>query len=389
MKRALTFLFIFLVVIAGIFALVIGLNYQGFKTLYQNEEGMVEGSQYIENTYSLKGLAEFIGDQPEYFSITSYNAADPDSGIFFEPDTPRTLGTTANLILLIEYERQVAEGLLNPEETVRLNDIQEFSLPKISENNHQNLVDEFSDGNAPLDDVVSAMIAYNDIAAADYLWFRFGEENIRALTDSLNFPENSLPIPFSGMYITINPSLNDTVGLSEIGFTEFAKRAIKASQNLAEDQAYQQVVKEQFEKDRLSLTFIQERDALDFFPQASTNAMADLMYRLLHGEIISAEVSEEVVKKLRWLMHSERIVRSFDDYGGIYDNRMGLLAGVDFGTSIYDGHTSVQAIFFDQLPVGFWVHLSANHMHEDFQQRLIWDPALYEITFTEIESGNE
>ncbi|MDZ7756141.1 hypothetical protein [Rhodohalobacter sp.] len=88
-------------------------------------------------------------------------------------------------------------------------------------------------------------------------------------------------------------------------------------------------------------------------------------------------------------MGSEPIARSFEDYGAIYDNRMGLLGGIDFGTSIYDGHTSVQAIFFDQLPVGFWVHMSANHMQEDYQQRLIWDPALYETTLQKISETDE
>ncbi|HBQ61789.1 MAG TPA: hypothetical protein DD671_19825, partial [Balneolaceae bacterium] len=116
---------------------------------------------------------------------------------------------------------------------------------------------------------------------------------------------------------------------------------------------------------------------------------ADLMARLLRKEVISAEVSEQIMAKLRWPMGSEPIARSFEDYGAIYDNRMGLLAGIDFGTSTYDGHTSVQAIFFDQLPVGFWVHMSANHMQEDFQQRLIWDPALYETTLQQISENNE
>lgn len=67
---------------------------------------------------------------------------------------------------------------------------------------------------------------------------------------------------------------------------------------------------------------------------------------------------------------------------------MGMLSGIDFGTSIYDGHTSVQAVFFDDLPVAFFIHLSSNHMQEDYQQRLIWDPALYETTIKQIEKNN-
>ncbi|WP_020401928.1 serine hydrolase [Gracilimonas tropica] len=389
MKRALTFLGVFLAAAIFVFAMVIGLNYSGFETLFENEAGMAEGSQYIESTYSLAGLADFIGEHPEWVSITSYNINDPDSGLFYQEDVPRSLGATSNLFLLIEYERQVTSGLLNPEEQVALEDIRTFALPEISENNHQKLVDTFEGGTASLEEVVNAMLQNSDLVSADYLWFRLGEENIRALVDTLGLPDTALPLPFSGMYMRINPALNDTSALREMEFPEFANESIQLAKELNNDPEFNQKVKKQFDDDRLSLTFMQERDALAYFPRATTRQLTDVMVRLLKDEVLSKEISEQVKAKLQWPMGSEPIARSFENYGAIYDNRMGLLAGIDFGTSIYDGHTSVQAIFFDRLPVGFWVHMSANHMQEDFQQRLIWDPALYETTLNEISGSNE
>ncbi len=389
MKRALKFLLIFLIVAAAVFAMVIGLNYSGFKTLFENQEGMAEGSQYIENTYSLKGLARFVGEHPEWVSITSYNVNDPDSGIFYQEDVPRALGATSNLFLLMEYERQVAEGLLDPSETVTLEEIRRFALPEISENNHQKLVDEFEDQTATLDDVVKAMLQNSDLVSADYLWFKLGEDNIRALVDTLDLPETAFPLPFSGMYIRLNPSLNDTSALKEMDSSTFAKQAVRAATKLKDNSDFNRKVKEQFEEDRISITFMEERDALTYFPKATTRQLADLMAALLRDEVMTKQISEQIKQKLRWPMGSKPIARSFEDYGAIYDNRMGLLGGIDFGTSIYDGHTSVQAVFFDRLPVGFWVHMSANHMQEDYQQRLIWDPALYETTLNEIAKNNE
>lgn len=389
MKRALIFLGVFLAAAIFVFAMVIGLNYSGFETLFENEAGMAEGSQYIESTYSLAGLADFIGEHPEWVSITSYNINDPDSGLFYQEDVPRSLGATSNLFLLIEYERQVTSGLLNPEEQVALEDIRTFALPEISENNHQKLVDTFEGGTASLEEVVNAMLQNSDLVSADYLWFRLGEENIRALVDTLGLPDTALPLPFSGMYMRINPALNDTSALREMEFPEFANESIQLAKELNNDPEFNQKVKKQFDDDRLSLTFMQERDALAYFPRATTRQLTDVMVRLLKDEVLSKEISEQVKAKLQWPMGSEPIARSFENYGAIYDNRMGLLAGIDFGTSTYDGHTSVQAIFFDRLPVGFWVHMSANHMQEDFQQRLIWDPALYETTLNEISGSNE
>jgi len=389
LKRALKFLLIFLTVASAVFAMVIGLNYSGFKTLFENKAGMAEGSQYIENTYSLKSLSRFIGEHPEWVSITSYNVNEPDSGIFYQQDIPRALGATSNIFLLMEYERQVAEGMIDPKETVTLEEIEEFALPEISQNNHQKLVEEFEDRSATLDDIVKAMLENSDLVAADYLWFKLGEQNIRALIDTLDMPETSLPLPFSGMYTRINPSLNDTSTLDTIGYSKFAEQAIEAARKLKDDPDFNREVKAQFEDDRLSLTFMQERDALAYFPQATTSELANMMALLVSDEIISEEISQQIKQKLRWPMGSEPIGRNFDDYGAIYDNRMGLLGGIDFGTSIYDGHTSVQVVFFDQLPVGFWVHMSANQMQEDYQQRLIWDPALYETTINEIAKNDE
>jgi hypothetical protein len=389
LKRALKFFLVFLAAALFVFSLVIGLNYSGFKTLFQNEQGMAEGSQYIENTYSLKGLSQFIGEHPEWVSITSFNVNEPDSGIYFQPDVPRTLGATANLFLLIEYERQVAEGILNPAEEVTLMEINTFALPEISQNNHNQLIEAFDNRSAPLDEVVKAMLQNSDLVSADYIWFKLGEENIRALIDTLEVPKTALPLPFSGMYSRINPSLNDTSDLGNMDFSKFAEEAIAIGNRLKDDADYNQRAKDQFYEERLSLTFMEERDALAYFPQATTKELANLMLRLYNNEIISEEISKNIKEKLRWPMGSEPIKRSFEDYGAIYDNRMGLLGGIDFGTSVYDGHTSVQAVFFDRLPVGFWVHMSANYMQEDFQQRLIWDPALYETTQQKIAGNDE
>lgn len=388
MKRALKFLLVFLAAAAVVFALIIGLNYSGFETLFENKEGMAEGSEFVENTYSLKGLSQFIGEQPQWVSITSYNVEDPDSGIFYQEDVPRALGATSNLFLLMEYERQVAEGLLNRDEVIELKEIKKFALPEISQNNHQKLVDEFTGGTAPLDKVVEAMIQNSDLVAADYLWFRLGGEHLNSLIDTLNLAKTALPLPFSGMYMRINPSVSDTSTLKQIPFEQFAQQSIDLAERLKNDDRFNTDIKREFEENRLSLNFMQERDALAYFPQTTTRELADLMAKLLQDEVLNPQISQQVKAKLRWPMGSEPIARSFSDYGAIYDNRMGLLGGIDFGTSVYDGHTSVQAIFFDQLPVGFWIHMSANHMQEDFQQRLIWDPALFETTQKEI-SENE
>lgn len=377
--RAFKFLLVFIAVAGSIFALVIGTNYSAFKTLFENNDGMRDGYEYIESTYSLKSLTEFIGEHPEFMSVVSFNVNNPDSGIFYMPDIPRALGTLSNFFLILEYERQVNSGLLNPDEEVASwDDIERFSLPEVSEESHRKSYEllGIKDGNPiTLDKLVATMAETNDLAISDYIWFKLGEENIKALMDSLALSTTGMPLPFSGLYLSIHPDIpeDDPVSLAE---------------KLRTDNAFNQTTKELFEDNRLNLSFMEERDALALFPQTTAREIAQVMASLQKEELLSPAISQKVKEKMRWVFGGSSIQRSFSEYGALYDNRMGMLSGIDFGTSIYDGHTSAQAVFFDRLPVAFWLHLSSNHMQEDFQQRLIWDPALYETTLIEITEDN-
>ncbi|MEP2569120.1 MAG: hypothetical protein ABJI33_05685 [Balneola sp.] len=383
MKRALKF---FLVFVAATIVIVLAAgipNYSAFKTLFSNTDGMREGYEYVEKTFSLKGLTEFIGEHPEYMSVVSFNIDQPDSGIYYGAEIPRAQGAMSNLFLLIEYERQVQANEIDPDEEVDIQDIQRFFLPQISENAYNSSIElleaRSEDGKLTLDEAVAVMIESNGLAIADYVWFKLGEENIINLMNSLELETTEAPLPFSGLYLSIQPTISDTsVSVSYYDIVELATK-------FNTDDTFNSETKELFENERLNLSFIQEKDALADFPQTTAMEMAKLMASLQKEELISVEVSQGVKEKMKWVFGGEAIKRSFSNYGAIYDNRMGMLSGIDFGTSIYDGHTSAQAVFFDQLPVAFFIHLSANHMQEDYQQRLIWDPALYETTVKEIE----
>jgi hypothetical protein len=399
LKRAFLFLAVFVVVALATYALVIIPNYSAFKTLYANNDGMRDGYEYIESTYSLKTLTEFIGEKPEFFSIVSYNVNDPDSGIFYNPDELSTLGSMGNIFLLIEYERQIAQGLLDPNALVNLQEIEKYLLPQINQNAHEGAMEYLTAEEVPVtnDNAMRAMLEYNSLALSDYFWFKLGEENLRNLMADLNLEHTEMPVPFSGYYSVIAPHVSPTVSadarenldyFSAIHRDSMFAEMIETAYAFINDEQQNALRKQFIEDERLSMSFIEERDALELLPHTTAREITGLLAELINNEIISEEVSEAVKNKLRWPMDSEPIKRSFSDYGAIYDNRMGMLSGIDFGTSIYDGHTSVQAVFFDDLPVAFFIHLSSNHMQEDYQQRLIWDPALYETTIKQIEKNN-
>ena len=54
------------------------------------------------------------------------------------------------------------------------------------------------------------MISSNGLAIADYVWFKLGRENIFNLIDELQLEVTEAPLPFSGLYLAIQPTISDT-----------------------------------------------------------------------------------------------------------------------------------------------------------------------------------
>ena len=382
MKRAFTFLFIFTLAASVVFGIIFGFGWNAFDTLFSNKDGLAEGSEWIEKTFSLKGLTEYISENPEHVSVVSYNVNNPDSGIFYNEHTPRTMGTLQNLLLLIEYEKQVEEGKIDPTILVDPDDVRMHAIPEVSEGAFDAVIKNIKPQEQDfivLDSLVAAMIENSDVAISDWLWFKLGEKNLRELMKTLKLEETDLPIPIGGLYMSNQPNI--------VSFKDGETSAIEYAEEYAKQNVWGIRVREEFGENRLGISFIDERNALNTFPKTDPLEFTALMASVYKDEVISENVSQRVKEKLGWVNNSEKVIANFSEYGAIYDNRMGLLSGVDFGTSVYDDHTSIQSVFFDSLQVGFYIHMSANHMQEDFQQRLIWDPALFETTKNAISSN--
>lgn len=381
MKRALLFLLIFLSVLVFVFAVTFLPNVTALKTLLTNNESLFEGNEYVDRVNSLKDLAVFIGEHPEYVSIASLNPDQPDSAFYYMEDTPRTLGTLGNILLLAGYEAKVERGELQPDMPVNIQEIEQITLPKIDNRTHKRALSALKSIHSrqvTLGDVVTVMAAENDPALADYLWFTIGRDFLQTLKDSLELDNTDLPLPFAGLYIAAHPGLADTTRTyTPAEITDFAER-------FKNDPEYNAQVKKQFKKNRLGLNFMQERDALAKFPKTTVRDLSQLMLKLYSNELLSEDISEKIKNTLRRIYNDNDLSELFADYGALYDSRMGMTGGIDFGISKQDGNVKIQAVIFDSLPVAFWLHMYSNHMQGDYQQRLIWDPLLYQTTIREI-----
>ena len=152
---------------------------------------------------------------------------------------------------------------------------------------------------------------------------------------------------------------------------------------LHSNEAFRSDIVNQFkETEGLGIKFTEQRNALAFFPKTTAYEMSQLMKKIQRDQLFSPAISETVKSFLDWPLAEKdsRFNKDFAHYGAIYDNRLGMVNGIDYGQSSYGEEPFAQAVFFDELPIAFWFHMSSNLMHQDFMQRLTWDRALREAT---------
>ncbi|MEX2600263.1 MAG: hypothetical protein WD355_01365 [Balneolaceae bacterium] len=390
---------LFISVALIIFLVIFGLNPDGFRTVLENRESLAEGSEWVEKTYSIQGLTEYIDEHPEFVSLASMVVGHPDSTLMFRADTPRTMGMTAGVLVSLAYEDLFFRDAEDPNRKIRWEDTGRYQLPGINESNHREaarygrrngLID--SNGELTLDSALNLMIRYNDPALFDYLLLNLPEQEMARIYSTAGLQHTDVPLPFSGLYLALAPSIQkgpaeELLGQwQNSGPAQFRQEVLNQTDRFVsgtERDGWLEVL----ERNRLGLTFMQERDILTLFPKTTAREMAEFLSQIRSGSLFPNEVSRNLLNRMRWQLEDASLSRNFTDYGSWYDNRVGLLNGVDFGTSHYTEDTTVQAVFFDQLHIAVWFHMSSNHMHQDFQQRLIWDPALIE-TMMKIRQEN-
>ncbi len=325
MKRFLLFAGIFFGVVALVYLLVFGANARVFSTVFQNRDALAEGSEWVEHTYSLAGLADFAAAQPRRVAVLMRPADAADTiSIAYGHDQARPMVGLQGLIPYSRYIANTASGAWSPDERIPADSIRRFRVDGVENRRLEAALADL--GDAPRLERLAAVLARSGhFWIADYLMHKAGPAvDLPAGIDAY--------IPYQTLYNRL--------------------------------------------PDPAARSFQQERDLYAGFPKATSAALADLMDRL------AADTT--AVRHLSWSMADPSIRTHFTRYLVYYDSRMSYLGGVAVGTSHYTGNTYTSVVRFTDIPAGLWFHLSANFMNQDFQQRLIWDPALYERLATSI-----
>lgn len=391
--RIAKFLAVFMLVTGLVYLVVFGLNFNVFKTVFTNQEALAEGSEWVEKTYSLAGMTEFVAAHPDLVSVVLLSTDTTSTNqLSYEPLTPRAMGATTHFLLLLAYAEAVEQGNVAPSESVDLESLERFVIPGHEPNRHREsllLIDQLGlteNGATTLDAVVRLMVTRNHQPSADYLYHLLGPDHIAATVKTWLGEEAELPLTWSAFYTAATLDMLPYETRPDRADRErLARQAKMVYEQLDSGLMRVENLLPEGRKDDVAYTFFEEKGIYRLHPHVVPAHLAQTMWNVLTDPEFPGR--EIVMEHMRWPMENPEIMRDFSDVGAVFDSRIAVSNGVSFGTSAYTGETFASVTFFDQLPVGFWMHMSSNLINQDFQLRMKYDPAMFERTATSLNAN--
>lgn len=390
--RLLKFAGVFLLVAGIILGFVFYVNWDAFRTVYENRESISEGSEWVSKTYSIEGLLEYVSEHPDQVSIVSFSPDNPSDGIYYGSEIPRVYGSTGLALLLGEFYRQAAANKIDPDSLVSVDEPGRLVIRGIEESSFRNAINEAANAGyidnsrkIRLDDLFYLNLVKGNLHVHDYLLLLLGQEKIARLVQDLGY-DMDVPVPFTGLYILSAGGLFDRSQEEQLRHLEsldsdtLYSRVWASTERYLNDDTFREQVQEITESRGLNLDFIQMRRLFNLMPKIKPSDLAKIMHGVYSRSFISPEVSDQVYEKLRWPENRSIIRNTMNSYAAAYDSRMSMLNGTDIGSSL-DGNTvKIQVVMFQQLPVSMWMHLSSNFINQELQRMLITDSQFYKKT---------
>ncbi|MGM0506271.1 MAG: serine hydrolase [Bacteroidota bacterium] len=382
MKRLLLFVSTFLLAAILIGGTVYWLNRGALDTVFENRNALSEGNEWVELTFSMQGVTDYISQHPDRISIYRHRSTSPEPDLDYRADERRALGQLTGFHAMIALAGAFEEGALDPGETVRWESIRAHQLPgwgSVEIETAQKIADQ-TDTPPTLADLPALWAASNSPAIHDYLLHRIGPDRLTRTFDRLGLEKTDLPIPFSGLMLTLSPVVQgiDAVTIFDHWTGQsrplFEEEAWSNSESFASGNRREKWI-QRIEEQKLGLDFYEQRDRLALYPKSTARETGELLLRLSRLEVLSEEVSRRV---LGWMERPlpEDPPTSLSSYHGLFDHRIGLLSGLDLGTDRTSGETTAQVSLFDQLQIAVWFHLSSNHMHQYLHRQMLEEPRL-------------
>ncbi|MHB8059651.1 MAG: serine hydrolase [Gaiellaceae bacterium] len=340
-------------------------------------------------------LLDWIGEHRDDASILAYSAgeATAEDAIALNERSPRVLASTAKIVVLGAYAREVSASQLDPDEQIPRRDLDAWYLPNSDDGAHVAAMSAI--GAAPteklrLDDVARAMIEFSDNAATDYLLDRLGPDAIASAAAEMGMTGQRLPLrPTLGATLAFaDQSLGDTplararalVGLREPERSRVEQRLVADYQRSPRDwQARFDRALQELGADKNGLAAQLEIGPKLIDWRGIAADYASVVERASTGKLIDAKTSAIVHRHLASWASASELVKAFERFGGKDGLSPGIRTIAAFGvpkSGEYAGKTRVVVIFLNRLDGATFISLMQSDAIEQLAAGLAQDPEL-------------
>lgn len=382
MKRLLLFVSVFLLAATLIGGTVYWLNREALDTVFENRNALSEGSEWIEHTFSMEGVIDYISQHPDRVSIYRHRGDKTDAQLAYQADERRALGQLTGFHVMLALAYAFEEGELDPDEPIRWDAIRAHQIPGWGSIEIETARKTAEQAGRPptLSELPQLWAGSNSPAIHDYLLHRIGFDRMARTFKDLGLEQTDLPIPLSGLMLTLSPVVQGMDAGTIFDYwneeprQQFEEEVWINSEAFASGNRREEWIR-RIEEERLGLDFYEQRDRLALYPKSTARETGSLLLRLTDDAAIPTGVRRRV---LGWMERAlpEDPPTSLSSYHGLFDHRIGLLSGIDIGTDRTSGVTTVQVSLFDQLQIAVWFHLSSNHMHQYLHRQMLEEPRL-------------
>ena len=236
---------------------------------------------------------------------------------------PLPLASTVKIIVAIEYAQQAAEGRINSQQLVSLEDLQTFYIPKTDGGAHEAWLKQLKQDNkiennfVSLNEVANGMIAYSSNANTEFLMELLGLENINKVLEQLNLMDHEPLYPIvSSLYIPTQfmkekglTKKETLTAMKAMDMTEYRERAL----SIHEAWLKKPLSNEEKKKSLQTLDMDFQKVWSDRLIRATTADYITILEKLNHKNFFNEDVHkylDPVMEQLmqnsknqKWLLH--------------------------------------------------------------------------------------
>lgn len=201
------YLFFAVLLFVAAIAFIAVRNWDTVSLAWENASALQEGGAEAESIQTPDDLIAYLGRHPEK---ASFAVVRPSGEVIdtVRATTKRSLHRLPATVLLAGASRAIAQGTLRAGEQIAVADIGRFALPGLTTAGHERMVDSLTtsggirNDSLALEDVLHGIHTFENLAAADWLMMRLGEDRLAAMPEQLGLSSSTSPLPYGATYLS-------------------------------------------------------------------------------------------------------------------------------------------------------------------------------------------